>query len=121
VVDVQSVPLGIHLDRAWPAEVTLVQRKLQEVRVPRRGPGRPRSRRKRLIAHRAYDSDTLRQRVVKRGIRLICPHRKNRRKPPTQDGRPLRRYRPRWKLERTFPWLGNMRPLVVRYKRSLSI
>jgi transposase len=121
VVDGQGVPLGIHLDRASPAEVTLVERTLQGVRVPRRGPGRPRSRPKRLIADRAYDSDPLRQRLAKRGIQLICPHRKNRRKPPTQDGRPLRRYRRRWKIERTFAWLGNFRRLVVRYERSLPM
>ena len=36
----------------------------------------------------------------------------------TQDGRALRRYRRRWKSERTFAWLGNFRRLVVRYDRS---
>jgi transposase len=30
-----------------------------------------------------------------------------RRKRKTQDGRKLRRYRRRWKVERTFAWLGN--------------
>jgi IS4 transposase len=39
----------------------------------------------------------------------------------TQDGRALRRYRRRWKIERTFAWLGNFRHLVVRYDRSLTI
>ena len=48
---------------------------------------------------------------------MICPHRKNRSKAPTQDGRALRRYRRRWKVERTFAWLGNFRRLVVRYER----
>jgi transposase len=57
--------------------------------------------------------------VQTQGIELICPHRGNRTKPPTQDGRPLRRYRKRWKIERTFAWLGNFRRLVVRYDRSL--
>src|SRR5438876_590453 len=33
----------------------------------------------------------------------------------------LRRYRRRWKVERTFAWLGNFRHLVVRYDRSLTI
>jgi transposase len=31
-----------------------------------------------------------------------------------QDGRALRRYRQRWKIERTFAWLSNFRRLVVR-------
>ena len=121
VVDGQGVPLGNHLDRASPAEVTLVERTLQRVRVPRVGRGRPKSKPERLIADRAYDSDPLRRRLQQRGIQLVCPHRKNRRKPPTQDGRALRRYRRRWKIERTFAWLGNFRRLVVRYERSLRM
>lgn len=119
VVDGQGVPLGNHLDRASPAEVTLVNQTLAQVRVPRAGRGRPKSKPQRLIADRAYDSDPLRRLLQARGIELICPHRKNRRKAPTQDGRALRRYRRRWKVERTFAWLGNFRRLVVRYERSL--
>ena len=121
VVDGQGVPLGNHLDRASPAEVTLVDQTLAQIKVPRRRGGRPRSKPQRLIADRAYDSDPLRRRLQQRNIELVCPHRKNRRKAPTQDGRCLRRYRRRWKVERTFAWLGNFRRLVVRYERRLSI
>ena len=97
----------------------LVTKTLAQVRVPRPGRGRPKSKPQRLIADRAYDSDPLRSQLQARGIELICPHRGKRRKPPTQDGRALRRYRKRWKIERTFAWLGNFRRLVVRYDRSL--
>ena len=48
---------------------------------------------------------------------MIAPHRRNRTKPKTQDGRKLRRYKRRWKIERLFAWLGNLRRLVVRYER----
>ncbi len=72
-----------------------------------------------LIADRAYDSDPLDARLAERGIELIAPHRRNRRKPRTQDGRKLRRYKRRWKVERLFAWLGNFRRLVVRYERHL--
>jgi len=75
----------------------------------------------RVIADRGYDSDPLRKQLARRGIELIAPHRKNRRKPRTQDGRALRRYRRRWKMERTFAWIANYRRLVVRYDRSLTI
>ncbi|MDR3358629.1 MAG: transposase, partial [Desulfovibrio sp.] len=34
----------------------------------------------------------------------------------TQDGRPLRRYRRRWRVERLFAWLQNFRRIVVRYE-----
>jgi len=51
------------------------------------------------------------------GVEMIAPHRRGRKRPQTQDGRPLRRYRRRWKMERLFAWLGNFRRLVVRYER----
>ncbi len=83
--------------------------------------GRPRQKPMRVIADKAYDSDPLRERLARRGIELIAPHRSNRKKPATQDGRALRRYRRRWIVERTNAWLGNFRRLVVRYDRSLTI
>ena len=74
-----------------------------------------------MIADRAYDSDPLREQLAARGIELVAPYRRNRRKPRTQDGRVLRRYKRRWKVERTFAWLGNFRRLVVRYDRFTTI
>jgi len=74
-----------------------------------------------VIADKAYDSDPLRHRLQIRGIELICPHKKNRVRAATQDGRALRRYKRRWIVERTNAWLGNFRRLVVRYDRSLKI
>ena len=71
----------------------------------------------RLIYDRAADSDALRTQLAERQIELVCPHRKNRVKPATQDGRALRRYARRWKVERSFSWLFNFRRLVVRYER----
>jgi transposase len=68
-----------------------------------------------------YDSDPLRARLARRGIELIAPHHKNRTRPPTQDGRALRRYKRCWMVERTIGWRGNYRRLVVRYDRSLTI
>ena len=71
----------------------------------------------RLIGDKAYDSDPLDAELAAQGIEMIAPHRRNRTKPKTQDGRTLRRYRRRWKIERLFAWLGNFRRLVVRYER----
>ena len=120
VVDGQGVPLGSHLTSASPAEVTLAEVTLQSIAVPRAGRGRPQQRPLRVIADRAYDSDPLRGRLLRRGILLVAPHRKNRRLPALNDGRTLRRYRKRWKVERTFAWLGNFRRLVVRYDRDIN-
>lgn len=69
----------------------------------------------RLIGDKAYDSDKLDAKLEEDwGIEMIAPNRKKRSK--TQDGRPLRRYRRRWKVERLFAWLQNFRRLVVRYE-----
>ena len=122
VVDGQGVPLGKQLYSASPNEVRLAEETLAAIRVTRRHHGgRPRQKPQRVIADRAYDSDPLRERLAARGIELVVPHRGNRSKPRTQDGRALRRYRRRWKVERTLAWLGNFRRLVVRYDRSTTI
>jgi transposase len=48
---------------------------------------------------------------------MIAPHRENRKKKKTQDGRKFRRYKRRWKVERLFAWHSNFWRLVVRYER----
>jgi transposase len=121
VVDGQGVPLASQLASASPAEVTLAEGTLRAISVPGRGPGRPRSRPRRVIADRGYDSDPLRGRLLQRGMLLLSPHRRKRRRPSVNDGRMMRRYRKRWKVERTFAWLGNFRRLVVRYDRRLDM
>jgi transposase len=122
VVDGQGVPLACHLDSASPAEVTLLERTLDNIAVlPDDGRKRP-PQPERLICDKGYDSDGLRGRLQsERGIEMVCPHRCNRKRAPLQDGRKLRRYKRRWKVERTFAWLGNFRRLVVRYERHLKM
>ena len=121
VVDGQGIPLGGTLASASPSEVKLIEATLDQVKVPRGGRGRPRKRMPRLIADKGYDSDPLRKRLKQRGIDLICPHRRNRTKPKLQDARKLRRYRRRYKIERTFAWFGSFRRLVVRYDRLIAV
>jgi transposase len=73
-----------------------------------------------LIGDRGYDSDgldaTLRDRYQ---IEMIAPNRSHRRL-RTQDGRALRRYRRRWKIERLFAWLHNSRRLVTRWEYHVA-
>jgi hypothetical protein len=67
--------------------------------------------------YKAYDSDPLDVKLaINYEVELIAPHRYNRRAPSTQDGRPLRRYKHRWKVERLFAWLQNFRHILVRYE-----
>jgi len=62
--------------------------------------------------------DQLDAELAQRGIELIAPHRRDRKR-KTQDGRPLRRYRRRWKVERLFAWLQNYRRVVDALRASL--
>ena len=71
----------------------------------------------RMIGDRAYDSDALDARLKQQyGTQLIAPHKYNRSRRKTQDGRELRRYCRRWKIERLFAWLHNFRRLVTRWE-----
>ncbi len=119
LVDGQGLPLGVRLESASPAEVTLVEATLQEVRVPR-PKGRPRQKPRRVIADAGYDSDPLRERLKKRAIELIAPYRKNNKRKRYYDGRKMRRYKRRWIVERTNAWLGQFRRLLVRHEHLLS-
>ena len=70
-----------------------------------------------MIGDAAYDSDPLDQCLRdQHDIRLIAPHKNNRSRKPTQDGRELRRCCRRWKIERLFAWLHNFRRLVTRWE-----
>ena len=73
-----------------------------------------------LIGDRAYDSNGLDAELAARGVEMIAPHHPTR-KTKTQDGRPLRRYRRRWHIERLFAWMMRFRRLVTRYERRARI
>src|SRR5439155_443191 len=49
-------------------------------------------------------------------VQLVAPHNSARSRKATQDGRVLRRYRRRWKIERLFAWLHNFRRVVIRWE-----
>jgi transposase len=121
LADGRGTPMATLLESATPSEGQLIEPTLSKVRVPKLGRGRPRTKLKRLIYDKAADSDPLRLRLKARRIDLIVPHRRNRVKPPLQDGRKLRRYRRRWKIERTISWIQDFRRLVVRYDHKISM
>ena len=108
IADRHGLPVAVGVASASPHETKLVEATLQQ-RFTRTRP-------QRLIGDLAYDSDPLDQRLRRRGIRLIAPHKTNRVRDQTQDGRELRRYCRRWKIERLFAWLHNFRRLVIRWE-----
>jgi transposase len=106
IADRHGLPVAVGIASASPHEVTLVEETLDR-RFTRAAP-------QRRIGDRAYDSNRLDERLKReRGIELIAPHQPTHTR-RTQDGRPLRRYRRRWKIERLFAWLHNFRRLVTR-------
>ncbi len=108
IVDGNGLPIAGRTESASPAEVNLVEDTLDCLWVP----GHP----NRLIGDKAYDSDPLDEELTKRyGTEMIAPNRRNRIR-RTQDGRSLRRYKRRWKVERLFAWLHNFRRLVVQWE-----
>jgi transposase len=112
VADGAGTPVAVHAASASPHEVTLAEGTVEQ-RFTEDLP-------KRLIGDLAYDSDPLDAKLAKRGIEMIAPHRGGRVRPASQDGRTLRRYRRRWKVERLFAWLQNFRRLVVRYEHHVQ-
>lgn len=110
LTDGNGLPLTAMITSASPHEVGLIE-PLLEKRLLRR-------RIQRLLYDQAADSDPLRKRLASRGIELICPHRYNRIKPALQDKRSLRRYRRRYRVERSISWLQNFRRLVTRYEHA---
>jgi transposase len=113
LTDAFGLPIAVDATSASPHEITLVEDTLDACFLEN-VPGK-------IIGDRAYDSDKLDNRLAKeRGVEMISPHKSNRKKAATQDGRTLRRYRKRWKIERLFAWLQNFRRLVVRYEYHLE-
>ena len=95
---------------------------LQTMRVARQRGGRPKQRPKELVADRAYDSDLFRRWLRSRGIKPTIPAYLRRERKRPKWGR-LVKVGPgsaeRWKVERTFSWLGNFRRLLACHERHL--
>src|SRR5437762_4150639 len=109
ISDGHGLPLAVHVASASPHETKLVEPTLQR-RFLAETP-------ERLIGDRAYDSDPLDAQIRERfGVELVAPHNSRRSRKATQDGRVLRRYRRRWKIERLFAWLHNFRRVVIRWE-----
>jgi len=111
VADRHGLPIAVDVASASPHEIKLVDSTLKA--------GFLKESPQRLIGDKAFDSDALRADLAEDGIQLITRQRRNRRV-KTQDGRSLRRYRRRWKIERLFAWLQNFRRLITRHEHEVA-
>ena len=108
IVDRHGLPLAVTTHAANYNEVTLVQLTFDFYMIE----AKPEN----LIGDKAYDSDGLDEQLRSQGVELISPHKSNRVKRKTQDGRRLRRYERRWIVERFFAWIQWKRRLLVRWE-----
>ena len=121
VTEGTGMPVGLYLDSAQQAEISLAEITLETVRV--QGPcGRPRTRPQHLTADKGYDSRSFRHYLRSRGIGHTIPPivrtgRFRQRRLPRYDAE---RYAQRWIIERTNAWLQNFRRVLVRHERLLT-
>ena len=108
IVDRNGLPLAVCTHAANHHKVTLVQLTFGFYMIE--------AKPEKLIGDKAYDSDELDKDLRADGIDMIAPHRTNRSKPVSQDGRTLRRYQRRWLVERFWSWLQWHRRLVTRWE-----
>jgi transposase len=104
-----STPVTFLFESAKPHEIKHLETILEQIdkeQIPEK-----------MIGDAAYDSDKHDKILgAKFGVELIAPHRSNRVN-LTQDGRKLRRYKRRYKVEQFFAHLQNFRRIVTRYEK----
>jgi len=110
LADGAGLPIAACIASGSEHDCSLVEQTLDQAFVEELPP--------KLIGDKAFDSRPLAERLEReRGIQLIAPRRGGLR--PSrfrkQDGRSLRRYRKRWKVERLFAWLKQFRRINIRW------
>lgn len=110
LTDGEGTPIGLMVTSASPHEVKLIEPLLEHVVIPLRA-------RMRMLYDCAADSKELRARLKQRAIRLIAPFNKRRHQTcPKMTENEKHHYQNRWKIERTFAWLKNLRRLTTRWE-----
>ncbi|WP_437087135.1 IS5 family transposase [Streptomyces sp. enrichment culture] len=85
--DGRARPLAFTVTAGQAGDAPAFETVMSRIRVPRRGPGRPRTRPQAVLADRAYSSRAIRSHLRRRGIRAVIPQ------PSDQVGHRLRRGR----------------------------
>ncbi|WJV51621.1 IS5 family transposase [Streptomyces flavofungini] len=120
--DARARPLALRVTAGQAGDAPAFETVMAAVRVPRSGPGRPRTRPDAVLADRAYSSRAIRSHFRQRGIRAVIPQ------PSDQIGHRLRRgstggrppafdaeaYKQRNSVERCINRLKQWRGLAMR-------
>ena len=111
VADGAGLPIAVSIGDGSRHDSVLVDQTLDEAFVDYLPPI--------VIADKAFDSGPLSERLrQERNIELIAPRRRVRGGRRKQDGRRMRRYKRRWKVERLFAWLKCFRRLCTRWEHK---
>jgi transposase len=129
LVDGRGLPLVIALTPGQANDSPALPLLLAELRVPRQGPGRPRTRPDALRGDKAYSARGHRAYLRTRGITAVIPEPsdqiRNRKKRGSGGGRPIaldtEDYKNRNVVERAFNHLKNWRGIATRYDKHALI
>ena len=112
IADGRGLPRSVSIAEGNQHDVSLVEQTLDESFTEEVTPI--------LIGDKGFDSKRLAQRLAEqRQVELIAPRRGGlRASKRKQDGRKMRRYRRRWKVECLFAWLKQWRRISTRWERK---
>lgn len=125
LVDGRGLPLVLALTPGQAGDSPALARLLGQLRIPRQGPGRPRTTPEALRADKAYSGRKNRTMLQRRGIQVVIPEKSDaiarRQAKGSAGGRPLdfdaEDYKNRNVVERAFCHLKNWRGLATRYDK----
>jgi transposase len=127
-VDGRGLPMAAVLTPGQAGDNPQLIPLLDQVRVARAGPGRPRQRPARVVADKAYSHPSTRAALRARGIAFTCPQRSDqithRKRQGSAGGRPpafdQHIYTGRNVVERCFARLKQFRALATRYAKRAA-
>ena len=120
VVSTESLPLAIFTGAGNEHDSQKFEQAISCIRI-NTDRGRPKTRPKEVLADAAYDTESIRRYLRRRGIKSNIPSNKRNQKKPSK-GRPTRfeseSYKKRGAVERFFGWLKlGFRRISVRHER----
>ena len=124
-VDGKGRPLAIVVTGGQRNDGAVLEQVLGDIRVPRRGRGRPRTRPDAVLADKAYASGVTRKMLQGRGIKAVIPLKSDqiaaRKRKGSRGGRQpgldRQMYRQRNVVERSFALIKQWRGLATRYDK----